>query len=432
MAASCGSSTSSASSATAATSAAAATSVAAATSSEPVLKGSITYLNHRTDLNTPVFQNEYVKKFEALHPGVTVTCQAFTDYQGTLQTRMNTQNYGDVQDTIGTVTVNQFPQFFLPLGTTAQLSQTYDYCDNFAANGTQYGLSTGADATGMAYSAPVFKQAGITSLPTTPDEFIADLQAIKAKCPGVIPLYTNYSAGWPLTNWPSALSSWNGDVNWNIKLMADPNAFAKGSLEYQNLNILYTAVKDGLVEKDPITSDWETSKTDLGNNKIGVMYLGSWVVQQCSTRSTTNSPQDVQFMPVPYRDASGNAYMEVGTDSGITISKYTKNPDLAKAWLYYFLSQYPNDSGMMSPLKGAALPSFMSSLQNVKFITDTAMNTTQAATWNNVQKDSGMSFGDPTWLAKIVNMGLGTDKTSFDSYMAQLNTKWAAAVKSDN
>ena len=424
--ASCGSNTSSPS----ATSNASATSTGSASSATPELKGTITYLNHRTDLNDAVFQNKYVKDFEKLHPGVTVKCQAFVDYQGTLQTRMNTDNYGDVLDSVTPVTSNQYPTFYQSLGTTDELSKTYQFCDTYSVNGQQYGLTTGVDATGMAYSAPVFKQAGITTLPTTPDEFIKDLQAIKAKCPGVVPLYTNYSAGWPLTNWAGQVSTWNGDVNWQSNMMKDPKAFAPGSVSYQNLQLLYQCVKLGLVEKDPVTSDWETSKTDLGNNKIGVMYLGSWVVPQCSTRSTTNTPDDVQFMPAPIRP-DGKSVLVVGPDMGIHVSKHSANPDLAKAWLFYFLSVYPKDSGMMAPQKGAALPSFMSNIPQATFISDTALTADQSKIWNNVQKDSGISLSDPAWITKIVDMGLGTNKTSFEDYMKQLNDKWSAAVKAD-
>ncbi len=44
---------------------------------------------------------------------------------------------------------------------------------------------------------------------------------------------------------------------------------------YAVYNTLYTAVKDGLTEEDPTTTDWEGSKGRMNNGEIGCMVLGS-------------------------------------------------------------------------------------------------------------------------------------------------------------
>ena len=64
--------------------------------------------------------------------------------------------------------------------------------------GKVYGLAITGNAQGILYNKLVFAAAGITAPPRTPDEFVAALRAVKAKTTA-IPLYTNYSAVWPLS-----------------------------------------------------------------------------------------------------------------------------------------------------------------------------------------------------------------------------------------
>ena len=63
-----------------------------------------------------------------------------------------------------------------------------------------YGIPITVVGRGVLYNKKVFKEAGITELPKTPDEFITDLKAVKDKT-DAIPLYTNYAAGWTMGAW---------------------------------------------------------------------------------------------------------------------------------------------------------------------------------------------------------------------------------------
>ena len=109
---------------------------------------------------------------------------------------MNTKNYGDVLLIPNSVASSNLKDFFEPLGTVAKLGEKYRFVSEAALNGTVYGLATFGNAQGIVYNKKVFADAGITALPKTTEEFITDLQAIKAKTKAV-PLYTNYKDGWP-------------------------------------------------------------------------------------------------------------------------------------------------------------------------------------------------------------------------------------------
>ncbi len=179
-------------------------------SQSPTLSGTITWLNHRTDLDQNGTLAKYAAEFSALYPGVTVKWETMTDYDGEMQTRMKTTDYGDVLFIPSALTADKFADFLTPLGTVDELGKKYMFINEAAYNGTVYGITITGNANGMIYNKDVFKAAGITDLPKTPEEFQTDLGLIKAKTQA-IPLYTNYHAGWPLSEWDYRIEAVSGD-----------------------------------------------------------------------------------------------------------------------------------------------------------------------------------------------------------------------------
>ena len=160
------------------------------------ITGTITVLTNRTDLVDTKFA-DYKKAFEDKYPGTEVKFEALTDYEGDVAIRMQTTDYGDVLLIPNSVPNTEFANYFEPLGTVDELSDTYDakWLNAKQSEGTVYGLAQYANAQGVVYNKKVFADAGIDTLPTTPDEFLEDLQKIKDNCDGVIPYYTNYKDG---------------------------------------------------------------------------------------------------------------------------------------------------------------------------------------------------------------------------------------------
>src|SRR6478672_4770609 len=73
------------------------------------LSGTITVLNHRTDLDKDGTLAKYSAAFKALHPGVTVNWETITDYAGEVATRMNTKDYGDVLNIPPSLAATKYP-----------------------------------------------------------------------------------------------------------------------------------------------------------------------------------------------------------------------------------------------------------------------------------------------------------------------------------
>lgn len=392
-------------------------------SSDGKLSGSITVLTHRTDMEDTF--KKYKQEFESKYPGTTVNFESVTDYQNTLTTRMGTKDYGDVLMMPANILKTQFKDFYSPIGTRADLDKEYNYLDNFDVDGTVYGLPTGANGTGFVYNDELLKKAGITKAPETPEEFIQDLKAIKEKASGAVPLYTNYVADWALTNWTNGSQiMFSGNTNYMNEMIYNKNEFAQGSPTYTSLKLLYDAVKGGYVEADPTTSDWEMSKQMMADGKIGFMSLGSWAVGQIKALSKT--PDNIKFMPAPFRK-DGKAFISVGADYGMGVNKNSKNIELAKTFVKWFVARYPQDSAMISSLKDAKLPDFLggAGIELVQAKQGTTKNTQDLDT---VQKQSLISLSDGKWVKTVIEIGLGNNKQTFEQYMADLNSKWAKGV----
>ena len=174
------------------------------------VSGDITVLTHKTDLAADGTLARYAAEFTKIYPNVHVKFEPVVDYEGDVKIRLNSSDYGDVLMIPASVPVADYPKFFAPLGTPADLSQKYRFIDHGTYNGQVYGMAINGNATGMVYNKTVWQQAGITSWPTTPDQFIADLQTIKAKTQAT-PLYTIYHEGWPMTAWQAYLGELSCD-----------------------------------------------------------------------------------------------------------------------------------------------------------------------------------------------------------------------------
>ena len=144
-----------------------------------------------------------------------VEYHGFTDYASDVSTMMNTTDYGDVLMIPDTVKVMDLGNFFEPLGTLEELDQKYYWADKKAYDGNVYGIAhLGTVAGGICYNKKVWADAGVTKLPTTPEEFIEDLKLIRDNT-DAIPYYTNYAdATWTLVQWASLVNSASGSITY--------------------------------------------------------------------------------------------------------------------------------------------------------------------------------------------------------------------------
>ncbi len=268
------------------------------------LKASIRFITHRTDMAASEYVGrswkDYLEDFNRLYPGIQVSVEALTNYSASATDLLNRGDWGDIM-MIPIMEKNLYSRYFIPYGTVADLSRILRFADQFAYDGRVYGIASAGNVQGIIYNKKVFKDAGITKLPKTPDEFLNVLRQVKRNTKA-IPLYTNYVAAWPLEQWDFYITSTaTGDSGFlNYTMLHRKNPFSDpgdSSGAYNVYRILYQAAREGLIEDDFTTTDWDGCKGMMNRGDIATMALGSWAFSQIQNAGP--NPDDIGYMPFP-------------------------------------------------------------------------------------------------------------------------------------
>lgn len=392
--------------------------------------GTLNVLTWRTDLVEDGTFDTYVEEFKKKYPEVTdVKVEGVKDYEGTVKTRMNTDDYGDVLAIPGSVTPDQFGDFFEPLGDLAEMQKEYNWLNDKSFEGKSYGIPVVGNVQGILYNKRVWDEAGVTEFPTTPQEFLDDLQAIKDKgVAKVAPLYTNYKDGWTLSQW----DGWRGAVT------ADPDALNKmaqtdtpwtDDSDYGVIDgTIFDAVAEGLTEADPTTTDWEGSKRQIGVGDIATMVLGSWAIPQmaAAAEAAGADPTDIAYMPTPVQ-VDGKFHTVAGGDYNLGINVHSKNKATARAWIDWFNhdSGYSESQVGLSPLADGPVPDALKSfMDSVELITMNPAPEGKESLFADIDTASGIVTTDPKYRLQIIDDARSGDRTK-EQIFDDLNSKWA-------
>ncbi|MFC8404300.1 ABC transporter substrate-binding protein [Streptomyces rochei] len=402
--------------------------IAAPPSDPAKAAGEITVLTNRTDQISDGTLEKYAAEFRKVYPGVKVKFEGLTDYEGETKIRMNTDKYGDVLLIPNSLSVEQYPTFFAPLGKADELSAKFDYTDHATVDGQVYGLANIGVANGFVYNKAVWAKAGITDWPATPEEFVTDLETIKAKT-GAVPYYTNYKDGWPLTNWTNAIGSPECDSGAYDALAKTGKPWAEGSDLYTIDKLLYTIVEKKLSEPDPTTTNWEDSKAQIGTGKVASMWLGSWAISQmrAAAEAAGENPDDIGFMPFPAQK-DGKFCSVLRPDYQYAVNVHSDKKAAARAWIDWYITKSGQAAaeGSISSVKGAPLPDTLKAFAD-NDVTTIPQHQKNRAEVNEIDKASEIGITAQDYRQKLVDVARGAADGDMDSYFGELNGKWSEA-----
>ncbi|WP_338492992.1 ABC transporter substrate-binding protein [Streptomyces sp. SJL17-4] len=402
---------------------------ATAPSDAKEVSGKIEVLTQRTDLVKNGTLKKYAAEFNKIYPKVKVSFDGITDYEGEVRIRMNGKVYGDVLFIPGAVAKNDYPKFFAPLGTTQEMSK-YRFSDKTEVDGKVYGVAQFGTANGFVYNKALWKKAGITTWPKSPQEFLAGLKAIKDKT-GATPYYTNFKDGWPLTQWTSNLGGVGCDAQASNALAGPVSPWKAGSEMNTIDTLLHDIVKQGLSEKDPTTTNWESSKALLAEGKIGTMMLGSWAITQMqqAAKEGGTDPADIGFMPFPVQN-DGKFCGALVSDYQQAVSIYSENKPAARAWVDWFTekSGFAEKEGVVSALKSAPMPATLKEFvdNDVTFFDRSEAKT---AAVNDIDEAAEIGLNKQDYRQKLVDTARGVEKGDIEDFFAGLNKRWDEAAK---
>lgn len=391
--------------------------------------GEITVLTNRTDLVDTTFK-EYAEAFEEEYPGTTVKFEALTDYEGDTKIRLNSQDYGDVLlIPSSNVTKDQYENFFEPLGTVEEQSETYRFANEASFDGTVYGVSTFGSAMGYVFNRDVWTEAGITEPPATEEEYLDALEKIKAT--GSIPYYTNYKDGWPLATLEGNLGATQGPEVRSEMIETD-EPWSEGNDQYNIDGLLFDTVAAGLSEPDPTTTNWEESKNLLASGEISSMVLGSWAVSQMqdAAEKAGESRDVIGFWPMPWKTDDGFTSV-TASDKFLAISKHSDNKATAKAWIDWFTNEsgFAASQGAISPVISDPAPDTLADFADlgVTYLELAPDPVGKEAVINDIANEAEIDLFGNTYRQKLIDVARGAADGDKESVFADLNERWAAA-----
>lgn len=392
-------------------------------------KGEVTLkvLTHRTDIKDTVLKTVADKYYE--EKGVKIEWEAITDYESIVQTRMNTQDYGDVLNILPAFKAEELGEFFEPLGSVEDYSDYVGVTERADLNtDTVYGIPNGLGADGVVYNKKVFAAAGYDEFPKTLDELYDALAKIKEGQEGVVPVAINSADMWPLSQYDAVSSVIYGNPYYYRDMGSMESPFSAGKPTGDMLEILYKFVSEGWVEEDLATTNWEQSKVDMANGKIGMMTLGMWAVSQIQEANEANA-DDIAIAPFPATN-SGELKAGAGPDNYLGVSKYSKHKEEAKDFAIYFANclDYLDDCGFIPANKNLTsgnpvVKEYQESGVELMFGDPAEADQKASDLTTEIANESGTKF----WVGEYIQNAVIAAKKSradFEKVIEDYNNKW--------
>ncbi|GAA4174488.1 ABC transporter substrate-binding protein [Gryllotalpicola koreensis] len=150
------------------------------------------------------YWKDAVAAFHTAHPNVTIKLQAIQneDFDGKLQTALNSSSAPDIFMQRGggkmQAMVDAGQLQALDLDDATKTAAGAALAGN-TIDGKVYAVPTDTQPEGIYYSQDLFKQAGITTPPTSMDELDTDVAKLKAA--GITPIAVGAKDAWPAAHW---------------------------------------------------------------------------------------------------------------------------------------------------------------------------------------------------------------------------------------
>ena len=393
------------------------------------LTATIKFLHCRTDREEDGTYAALWDKFNEMYPNITIESEGVTDFAEDSLLRLTTGDWGDIMF-IPAIDKADLPTYFMPIDTVDNMKNEINFAEMWTVGDQSYGVPCLANAQGIVYNKRIFEEAGITSLPKTPDEYIADLQLIKDNT-DAIPLYTNYAAGWTMGAWDAYLGcvSDGDDTYFNQKFVHTADPFANkgdGTGAYALYKILFDAVEKDLIEDDYTTTDWEGCKGMINRGEIASMVLGSWAFVQM--QQGDSHPEDIGYMPFPMT-VNGTQYVLAGGDYnyGINVNASDDNKIASLIFIKWMTEEsgWCYDEGGYTVAKDGQNPDMYAAFDGCTLLSDVPALAGEESFLNDMNSESELSFnaGGNDKVQRIVEAA-ATGSESFDDIMADWTSAW--------
>ena len=349
-------------------------------------------LTHRTDMLSTDYPGtnyqSYIDEFHKMYPNIEIDIEGITNYAEDALLRLQGGEWGDIM-MIPAIDAEEFGNYFMPYGDLETMEGQIRFASAKQYHGTVYGIPSTGAAQGVLYNKAVFEKAGITELPKTPEDFIADLKLIKEKT-DAIPLYTNYAAGWTMGAWDAYIGG-----------------TATGDSEYTNRKMLHTA--------NPFSDPGDGSHAYTAGDK----------------------PEDIGYMSFPIT-VGGKQYASAGADYAFGINKDSSDENRMAAlifvkWMTEKSGFSYNEGGIPVCASDNKYPELYAAFDGIDYVFDDPAVEGEEGLLDLLNADSELNLnnGGDKKIQEIVEHASNGDMT-FDAIMEKWNAAWTEAQELNN
>jgi raffinose/stachyose/melibiose transport system substrate-binding protein len=275
------------------------------------------------------YMQDAVKAYEKLHSNITIKIQYVQneDFDGKLQTALNSNSAPDVFLQRGggkmQAMVDAGQIQVLNLSATARANVGTAALTSDTVDGKVYAVPLDTQPEGVYYSKDLFRQAGITSPPTTMEELEADVAKLKAI--KVAPIAVGAKDAWPAAHW-----------YYNFALReCSQDLMTKTAKSLKFDDPCWTKAGDDLasfLKADPFQRGFLTASAQQGagssagllaNHKAAMELMGNWDPGVIETLTPDKKPlPDLGWFAFPaVTGGQGDPTAIMGGSGGYSLSK---------------------------------------------------------------------------------------------------------------
>lgn len=243
--------------------------------------------------------------------------------------------------------------------------------DGARYNGKLYGLSYGASARAVFYNTDPWTKAGITTPPTTWDEFIADLKKVKDANSGIVPFFYEGKGQEAMAAWFNYVYfAYGGELTDSSgKLAINKDACVKGLTIWDTMN------KEGLFENNVTAGDFTAQTKAMTSGTAATTITGPWLIPSYASDSSKTKFSAFQI-------PKGTTQATVGVTDVYALFNDSKNKDAAVAFIEFLMDparnlQFVKDRGFLPiyssqfslpDFQQGPIKAFTDALPNAKFV----------------------------------------------------------------
>jgi len=293
------------------------------------LKGNISFVSNRTDKGNEL--RLLINEFEKLHPKVKVDLELIGNAEEILQRKAAVGELPDVTLVPSAINSSEYKNYFLPIDELGfNDDNIYNYSVGVSDDGKLYNLTTSICWQGVIYNKQIFKDANITEMPKTKEEFFKVCEKIKSR--GITPIALNYMQPWVMNMWLDVIPYLLDTQLEENMIIKSKDILNNESAVYNSLEFARGIASNGYCEKDLLNYDWQQCKNDIKDGKTAMIVWNSDFQYQLEDMGM--SKDDIGMFPIP-----DSEIINVVGDYRYAVSKNTEETQVSKAFLKFIFEQ---------------------------------------------------------------------------------------------